>query len=53
MNDTSRQLCGHNGGYGIGAGHECRCVRVAGHPLDSDRPHGCECGALWSDGLVA
>jgi len=41
--------CGHNGGQGIGAGHVCECVRAAGHPLDSDRPHGCTCMALWAD----
>ncbi len=43
------QLCGHNGGQGIGAGHTCRCNRPTGHPHDSDRPHGCECGAPWAD----
>lgn len=36
-------------GEGIGAGHTCRCNRETGHPHDSDRPHGCECGALWAD----
>ncbi|QAU06867.1 endonuclease VII [Gordonia phage Brylie] len=41
--------CGHAGGTGIGAGHECRCNRTAGHPLDSGRPHGCGCGAMWAD----
>ncbi|QSL99934.1 endonuclease VII [Gordonia phage Ayotoya] len=41
--------CGHDGGTGIGAGHECRCNRTAGHPLDSGRPHGCGCGAMWAD----
>lgn len=39
--------CGSSGGQGIGAGHVCRCIRAAGHPLDSARPHGCPCGALW------
>lgn len=42
--------CGGSGGQGIGAGHVCVCIRPAGHPLDSDRPHGCECGALWAGG---
>lgn len=41
--------CQHDGGTGIGAGHVCRCVRAAGHPLDSERPHGCSCMALWAD----
>lgn len=41
--------CGHNGGQGIGAGHTCACVRADGHPHDSDRPHGCPCGAVWKD----
>jgi hypothetical protein len=42
--------CNHDGGWGIGAGHSCRCVRKAGHSLtDSPRPHGCSCGALWAD----
>lgn len=42
--------CGHNGGRGIGAGHVCTCVRGMNHPFDSDRPHGCSCGAMWADG---
>lgn len=42
-------LCGHNGGQGIGSGHTCTCTRTAGHPLDSDRPHGCSCFALWAN----
>jgi hypothetical protein len=41
-------LCDDDGGRGIGAGHVCRCVRKDGHPIDSDRPHGCTCGALWA-----
>lgn len=41
----TKTLCGHDGGRAIGAGHTCRCVRLAGHP-DSEL-HGCECGALW------
>jgi len=41
--------CDDNGGQGIGAGHVCKCVRTAGHPNDSDRPHGCVCGALWGN----
>ena len=45
--------CDHDGGRGIGAGHVCRCVRAPGHPLDSDRPHGCTCGALWADEVQA
>ncbi|MBM4469879.1 hypothetical protein GS502_11195 [Rhodococcus hoagii] len=40
--------CNHSGGTGIGAGHVCMCLREAGHPHDSERPHGCECGALWA-----
>ena len=43
-------LCSNDGGVGIGAGHRCECVRPAGHANDSDRPHGCSCGALWADG---
>lgn len=39
--------CNDDGGIGIGSGHVCRCIRKADHPLDSDRPHGCTCGALW------
>lgn len=41
--------CENNGGTGIGAGHTCRCNRHAEHPLDSDRPHVCPCGAMWAD----
>lgn len=41
--------CGHNGGQGIGAGHTCTCTRTAYHSLDSERPHGCPCGAAWKD----
>ena len=41
--------CGHNGGQGIGAGHTCTCTRGAHHDLDSERPHGCPCGASWKD----
>lgn len=41
--------CQHEGGMGIGAGHVCYRVRARGHPIDSDRPHGCSCGALWAD----
>lgn len=44
----TRTLCQSSGGRGIGAGHVCSCNRIAGHPLDSDRPHGCGCGAPWS-----
>jgi hypothetical protein len=44
--------CGHSGGQGIGAGHVCRCVRRKGHPLDSERPHGCTCMALWADSVT-
>lgn len=47
------EVCNHNGGRGIGAGHVCRCVRPAGHPLDTDRPHGCSCGALWAEHRAA
>ncbi|QPL13944.1 endonuclease VII [Gordonia phage NancyRae] len=43
------KLCGHAGGAGIGAGHVCYCVHVEGHRLDSGRPHGCDCGAMWAD----
>lgn len=49
MAPESLDRCLHDGGTGVGAGHECRCVRPAGHELDSDRPHGCTCGALWAD----
>ena len=41
--------CGHDGGRGIGAGHACACTRPIGHALDSERPHGCPCGAMWPD----
>lgn len=43
------EICAHNGGLGIGAGHRCLCIRPAGHPLDNPRPHGCSCMALWAD----
>lgn len=39
--------CNHGGGVGIGAGHFCYCNRRALHPLDSERPHSCSCGAMW------
>lgn len=42
-------ICGHSGGVGIGAGHTCICVRTPWHAMDSERPHGCACGALWED----
>jgi hypothetical protein len=50
---TTLERCGHNGGQGIGAGHVCTCVRLKGHAFDSNRPHGCSCGALWADEGVA
>jgi hypothetical protein len=40
--------CDADGGTGIGAGHVCLCTRASGHPDDAERPHGCECGAMWS-----
>jgi hypothetical protein len=52
MADAIRRPCNHSGGQGIGAGHVCLCVREAGHPLDSDRPHGCSCMALWADSVA-
>lgn len=36
--------CAVSGGRGIGAGHECFCVRRAPHAED----HGCSCGAVWA-----
>lgn len=45
--ETAEVRCGSDGGRGIGAGHVCTCVRRFDHPLDSERPHGCPCGALW------
>lgn len=45
-------LCGQSGGQGIGAGHTCYCIRPEGHAIDSERPHGCSCGALWADKLA-
>ena len=50
---TAFGRCGNDGGRGIGAGHTCWCVREAGHPLDSARPHGCQCGAVWADHRAA
>ena len=47
--EEASATCNSNGGRGIGAGHVCRCVRIKGHPIDSARPHGCSCMALWSD----
>jgi hypothetical protein len=41
--------CSHDGGVGIGAGHRCTCNMPKGHSLDSERPHGCSCGAMWAD----
>lgn len=41
--------CQHDGGIGIGAMHTCYCIRPKDHPIDSERPHGCNCGALWAD----
>jgi hypothetical protein len=40
-------ICNSHGGTGVGSDHDCRCIRAQGHPLDSDRPHGCSCGAMW------
>lgn len=48
MSAFTAKSCGHDGGQGIGAGHVCRCTRKRGHALDSERPHGCSCGAMWS-----
>lgn len=48
MATTRKILCDSNGGHGSPFGHECHCNRQAGHLLDSDRPHGCGCGAPWS-----
>ncbi|WP_246872517.1 hypothetical protein [Rhodococcus sp. DMU1] len=49
-NITADGKCGHNGGQGTGAGHVCVCIRGMNHPFDSERPHGCSGGALWTDG---
>lgn len=49
--DRREERCGVSGGRGIGAGHDCRCNRHEGHvgwPLDPDRTHGCECGAIFA-----
>lgn len=43
------EICGANGGYGIGAGHECVCEGPKGHDKYYGRDHGCRCGALWMD----
>lgn len=43
------QICGATGGYGIGAGHECRCNGTKGHEPYYGVGHGCSCGALWAD----
>jgi hypothetical protein len=47
MWEPAQGICGNNGGVGIGAGHTCQCTRKTGHPRDSERPHGCSCGAMW------
>lgn len=49
MSRFKKVLCGDDGGYGAPMSHRCTCVREKGHPLDSDRPHGCSCGAAWAD----
>lgn len=41
--------CGHSGGVGLNAAHMCKCNRGALHPIDSPRPHTCNCGTLWPD----
>lgn len=43
-----RARCGHDGGPGIVAAHHCFCLRAKDHPLDSQRPHHCGCGAVWT-----
>lgn len=40
MND---ETCNDDGGRGIGAGHVCHCLMLAGHA----GRHGCHCGAMW------
>lgn len=45
----SADICGANGGQGIGAGHVCVCNAPKGHPPIYGRGHGCSCGAIWSD----
>jgi hypothetical protein len=42
-------LCGANGGTGIGAGHVCICAGRKGHEPYHGVGHGCKCGALWRD----
>jgi hypothetical protein len=46
---TIPERCNDNGGYGIGAGHECLCMRNKNHSTTDygGRSHGCSCGALW------
>lgn len=42
--------CQHTGGVrGFDSSHVCLCVRPAGHPEDTRRPHACYCGTRWKD----
>lgn len=43
------ELCGADGGQGLGAGHVCKCVGKKGHAPFYGKGHGCSCGAIWSD----
>ncbi len=44
--ETGSVLCNANGGRGLGAGHECKCVREKDH---DEETHGCPCGAMWRE----
>lgn len=43
------EVCGADGGVGIGSGHRCSCVCKKGHDPVYGRGHGCSCGAVWAD----
>jgi len=45
----TEEVCGDDGGQGIGAGHVCKCVGKKGHEPYYGVGHGCSCGALWKD----
>lgn len=43
------EICGADGGRGLGSGHVCKCVCRKGHEPVYGRGHGCSCGAVWAD----
>lgn len=43
-----RGRCLSDGGPGLTVEHQCSCIREKSHPLDSQRPHRCGCGSVWS-----